>query len=182
VTVPAANSLFAHTSRPLSRCRNPERQARSRKQMARYPCLRRYPAQRLLADVGLPQSTVRTCPLHPKRSTHLSTARTKGLHRQATSTPCENSKLRHNLDVIVKSLAPDSCKWNPSILDLSRPVPFLLKTKRIAHPNATVRRWSRSCFSSQRKFRGDQLKGEFEIVWLNNHQTAIVQSSVRRDS
>jgi hypothetical protein len=31
-------------------------------------------------------------------------------------------------------------------------------------------------------FEVDILKGESEIVWLNNHQTAIVQSSVRRDS
>ena len=57
----------------------------------------------------------------------------------------KNSKLGHDLDAIVKSLALNSCKDNSS----SAPkVPFLLKTKRIADSHAHVRRWARSCFPS----------------------------------
>src|SRR6266566_7098364 len=105
--------------------------------MARYHCLQRYPAHRLLADVGLPQSAVRTCPLHPKRSrppmsflqeqrsysplglhmmsTRFSIARTQGPARaRYDHTPCENSILSDDLDVIVKSLALNSCKENSS--------------------------------------------------------------------
>ena len=35
-----------------------------------------------------------------------------GLRGHATSTPCENSRLSDDLDVIVKSLALNSCKEN----------------------------------------------------------------------
>ena len=59
--------FFAHRSRPSSRSRNPERRAKSRKGMARYQCLQRYPAHRLLGDAGLPQSAPAKVSLHLKR-------------------------------------------------------------------------------------------------------------------
>jgi hypothetical protein len=58
--------FFAHTSRPSSRCMNPERRATSRKATVRYHWLQRCLAHRLLADAALPQSAARTCRLHPK--------------------------------------------------------------------------------------------------------------------
>src|SRR5713226_9195675 len=111
----------------------PRAASKSRKGMARYQCLQRYPAHRFLADVGLPQSAVRTCPLHPKRSrppmsflqeqrsysplslhmmsTRFSTARTQGLVRaRYPHTPYESSKLSRDLDVIVKPLTSNSCE------------------------------------------------------------------------
>jgi len=48
-------------------------------------------------------------------STRFSTARTHGSARaRYIHTPCENSRLSDDLDVIVKSLALNSCKENSS--------------------------------------------------------------------
>src|SRR6266404_2496191 len=139
--------------------------------MARCQCLQRYPAHRLLADVGLPQSAVRTCPLHPKRSrppmsflqeqrsysplglhmmsTRFSTARTQGPARACyIHTPCENSN-----SVTTSTLSSNS--WHDiAAREISQSAPgaarvsFLLKTRRIADSHANVRRWARSCFPS----------------------------------
>jgi len=82
-------------------------------------------------------------------STRLSTARTKSLRARYVRMPGKNSELSHALDVIVNPLALNSCKRNPSILDLAQRVfPFPLKTKRIADSHTHVRRWTHSCFLS----------------------------------
>jgi hypothetical protein len=91
--------------------------------------------------------------------------------------PGKNSELSHDLDVIVKPLALNGCKRNPSNSGPSAArLPFSIENK-------TDCRFSRACpaldtqlLSLWHQFRDCQLKGESEIVWLNNHQTAIVQS------
>src|SRR6266849_4140283 len=68
-------------------------------------------------------------------STRFSTARTQGPARaRYVHTPCENSKLSHDLDVIVKSLAWNSCERNPSILDLAPRVPVSVENKADCPP------------------------------------------------
>src|SRR5216684_2567559 len=69
-------------------------------------------------------------------STRLSTARTQRPPRaRYVHTPCENSKLSHDLDVIVKSLAWNSCERNPSILDLAPRVPVSVENKADCPPS-----------------------------------------------
>ena len=117
--------------------------------------------------------------LWPRHDEHapLHSSNQKSARARYVRMPGKNSELSHDLDVIVKPLALNGCKRNPSILDPApRVFPFLLKTKRIADSHAHVRRWIHSCSPFWHQFRDCQLKGESEIVWLNNHQTAIVQS------
>ena len=71
------------------------------------------------------------------------TARTQGPARHVTSTHhSRNSTLSDDLDVIVKSLALNSCNEQ---LHSEPNVPFPLKTRRIVDSGAHVRRWARSC-------------------------------------
>jgi hypothetical protein len=88
-------------------------------------------------------------------------------------TPCENSRRSDNLDVSVKSLALNSCGEN---FILKSNFLLLLKTKRMADLDTRLRRWARTCFLLIARFENRHLKGESEILWLNNHQTAIVQN------
>jgi hypothetical protein len=55
-------------------------------------------------------------------------------------------------------------------------VSFLLKTRRIAESQAHVRVGHTVAFPHSAGFEAVNGKGNLKIVWLNNHQTAIVQN------
>jgi len=65
-------------------------------------------------------------------------AASSGRTARYVHTPCENSKLSHDLDVIVKSrpewLREESVNFGPAAR-----VPVSVENKRIAHPQAKVR-------------------------------------------